>query len=100
MSALYAYRVYIYKLRGHSVLRMRAWNFTRLNRSEKGAIHQISRRRLEISLFGERRELFFATLLNVSTCMGREQRFGEGLNRIAASRQPFVVKSKPYRVFC
>ena len=96
VSALYAYKLHV-----HSILWMRAWNFTfHLNRSEKGAIHQISRRRLEISLFGERRELFFATLLKVSTCTGREQRFGEGLNRTAASRQPLVVKSKPYRVFC
>ena len=31
--------------------------------------------------------------------MGREQRFGERLNRIAASRQRFLVKSKPLPCF-
>ena len=40
--------------------------------------------------------MVFATLLKVSTCTGREQRFEERLNRIAASRQRFL---NHYRVF-
>ena len=100
VSALYAH-----KLRVHSVLRIHVWARVEFHTLEPV---RTSQRRAPFTKYQdegwrsrclESGESWFLPLLKVSTCTGREQRFGEGLNGIAASRQRFVVKSTPLPCF-